>query len=82
MENKSTFDFGEILKVQRYNDGTSISHYHHEETSDESRRAMAVACALQLIATASSSSGKVSSYLTHLSRYTDEIQNALKLNND
>ncbi|MBP2700236.1 hypothetical protein [Photobacterium lucens] len=77
---KNSVSFDDYLRL-RFSTGKGYSYYHG---SDESaQRAIAVSCALELVrAQISSGSGyKLDGQLSQLSTFADQIQDALKVNN-
>ena len=76
----NSVSFNDYLK-SRFVNGKSFSYYYESEESDQ--RAIAVSCALELIrAQISSGSGyQLDTQLKELSTFADQIQDALKVNN-
>ena len=76
----NSVSFADYLKSQFTNSKT-YSYYHKSDELDQ--RAIAVSCALELIrAQVSSGSGyQLNSQLDQLSTFADQIQAALKVNN-
>ncbi|PSV14621.1 hypothetical protein [Photobacterium kishitanii] len=79
MSNIQQIPLANILKT--------IASQHDERTDfhtlgEQAQRDVAVTTALELIRSYSNNSLTLNSHLQNLSRYADEIQNALKLNNN
>jgi len=78
---KNSVSFDDYLKL-RYSSSNSSANSYYSNSSDETKRTIAVSCALELIRSQiSSGAGYLDTHLEDISKYADTIQKALEVNN-